>query len=157
MDQRTQKGIMLILYILAAHVAIGVYAAATGGFFVFGLTAPERFLGHVLSGAEHHISVTGSHQDFVEDVCIQGCKNCDMICYGQDSLRISCSQTCSLMTKTGKILANEGQTLPTTLKFGFLFENATFKCYNRVCGFDIAEGNMTYSTQLPAGIENSGL
>ncbi|MBU0761411.1 MAG: hypothetical protein KKD39_00150 [Candidatus Altiarchaeota archaeon] len=142
-------GLKIIALVFGIHLLLGVLAVLSGGFFIFGATAPERIFMHLLSGAETHVSFNGAHKVFFYDLCLQKCPTCNVECYSPEVLNVSCDDgPCILQTKKGVFLAKEGDEFSAILKLGLIYSNATFKCYEE-CGFDTKIHNLTYSSKMP--------
>ncbi|MBD3388616.1 MAG: hypothetical protein GF416_06065 [Candidatus Altiarchaeales archaeon] len=153
MDDRLRKGFTLIAVVLAPHVLLGFYALYDGGFYVYGLTAPERYAVHAISGSETRISLSGASKHVSSDICVKRCQKCPLECYPVDILLVECGGQCSLKTVGGDVLSSEGVPLPIVMKKGLVFEDAVFRCYDLQCGFDIRmDENRTYSSFLPEEI-----
>jgi hypothetical protein len=154
MDARKRAALSALAVLITCHLLLGLYASYDGGFFVYGLTAPERYLAHFLSSSESHISLTGAMKHVSEDLCLQKCPSCPMDCYAPSRLRLKCADSCSIATVGGTRLVSEGDAFRAVLKEGMLFEYTTFKCYGGDCGFDtrISE-TQTYSSGIPSGIK----
>ncbi len=141
-------GRMLLAAVVAAHILLGVYAAYDGGFFIYGVTAPERFIWHLLTQSESHITLSGASKYVADDLCLQDCRECTMHCYEIEQLRLGCGGSC-LETSRGTLLASEEDRFAHVLKSGVLLEDVVFRCHE-ACGFDSSlGGNFTYSSYLP--------
>jgi hypothetical protein len=152
---KQNKGLYLIIILLLPHILLGGYAVHDGGFFTYGLTAPERLLFHSLSASETHITLTGAQKHVANDLCLQPCRECPMDCYNPRNLKLVCDGDCRILTLKGKPVAEEGDEFTAVLKTGLLLQDTTFKCYADGCGFDIKlGGNYTFSSRLPEGITN---
>ena len=142
------RGMSLVSLLAALHVLLGMYAVYDDGFFVFGLTAPERLLYHAAAGDETRITVSGAQKHLVEDTCLQSCEICPLDCYSPAKLRIVCEGGCRMLTDGGRVLAKEGDFFESVVRQGVLYDNATFRCYDGACGFDMQiDENITYSAQ----------
>lgn len=152
MDGRVRGGLQLLAIVLFFHILIGVYAVYDDGSFRYGVTAPERFLIHSLSGSETHITVSGAPKHLVGDLCLAPCEGCSLDCYPVSGLSLVCAEKCRI-TAGEFVFAHEGDRFEAILKQGFLYEQATFRCHDSVCGFDVDLGDgSVYSVHLPDGI-----
>jgi len=149
----------LVAALLLPHILLGLYAIYDGGFLIYGLTAPERFLLHSLSGSETHITLSGAPKYVADDLCLQSCAGCPLDCYAQSSLKLDCSSGCRLVTNKKNVpVASDGTEFTAVLKNGLLYQNTRFKCYDSDCGFDIPiDENHTYTTNLPEEIPSIGM
>jgi hypothetical protein len=154
MNHPVQRKATVVMFLISlAHLFLGAYAAYDGGFFAFGLTAPERYIYQLASGDETHISVSGALKYVIKDLCFQRCANCPLKCYQTDRLTVDCSNSCVLKTRRGAVLASDGESFKAVIKEGAALEDATFRCYEKACGFDIIlNENQTYSSALPEAI-----
>jgi hypothetical protein len=154
MDARNKAVLIALTTFLAAHIFLGLYASYDGGFFVWGLTAPERYISHFASSSESHITLTGAMKYVSDDLCLQKCPSCPMDCYTPSKLRLICQNFCKIETDGGVKLISDGDAFRAVLKEGMLYEETTFKCYDGDCGFDIkVSENQTYSSSIPADIK----
>ncbi len=152
MDRRRRTQI-LVLSVVLAHALFGVYAVSDGGFFVYGLTAPERIMYHMLSGAESHITFSGAPKYVVDDVCLQESQGSPMHCYLTRALVLSCAGGCALKTRGGEVLATEGDVFYAVFKGGVVYSDVSFRCYGQVCGVDSKlEDGRIFSSHLPGDI-----
>jgi hypothetical protein len=150
MNKRVLRGSILIIAILVPHIILGVYAVYDGGIFIFGAFSPERFLLHILTGDESHITVSGAMKYLAKDLCFQRCVGCVLHCYQPENLVVECDRGCVLKTVGGTPIAVEKQKFSMFLRGGITYENSTVECYESVCGFDIPiDENQTYSALLP--------
>ena len=150
MDARRRSILLLVGALAAAHIVIGLYAVYDGGFFLYGLTAPERLIYHYATSSESHITVSGATKHVSDDLCLQGCSSCPMHCYVLKELKVVCDGACRISTMRNTTIVNDGYTFAAVMKEGLLYENTTFRCYGGDCGFDIKiNENQTYSSRLP--------
>jgi hypothetical protein len=144
-----KPGIKFLALVFGVHVLLGFLAVLAGGSFMFGATAPERFLIHFLSGAEDRVTFSGSIAPVLGDICLQKISTEPVKCYPTSILNTTCDDGgCILQTKRNTLLAVEGDRFDRIMKLGLVYENAYFKCYDYECGFDIVVDNLTYSTYL---------
>jgi hypothetical protein len=145
-----RRNLIFLAVVFSAHALLGVYAVSDEGYFVYGATAPERFVAHALSGDESHVTLSGASKYLTEDLCLQACPACALKCYDPAILSLSCPGGCEIRTPKGVLVASEGGPFRAVLKEGVLFENVVFACHEGVCGFDMPFGeNQTYSAFLP--------
>jgi hypothetical protein len=143
-------GWMLLGVFIGLHVVLGLYAVYDGGGFGFGFNAPERYAYYRLTGSDFHFTVSGSMKYLLDDVCLQACDECPLKCYAPDALSLECAGRCTLKTKTGSVLASDGDEFPAMMSKGMMYQAAAFRCHNGECGFDVKIGNnQTYSSRLP--------
>ncbi|MFH0862531.1 MAG: hypothetical protein V1875_05815 [Candidatus Altiarchaeota archaeon] len=146
-------GLTLFASACIVHILLGAYAVYDGGFFGMGFNSPERYVYHGLAGSEARFTASGAAKYIVDDLCIQRCPQCSTDCYNPSDLSLDCVGGCSLLSPKGLVLAGEGDVFETVLNRGALYSKATFRCYDKACGFDTKIGkNLTYSTGLPEGI-----
>ncbi|MFH1402830.1 MAG: hypothetical protein ABIH11_01000 [Candidatus Altiarchaeota archaeon] len=154
---RVRRIILLTAIFTLLHLAIGLMAFMSGGYFMYGATAPERFLIHSLNGYEWRYSVTGNHLEVVNDLCIQTCDECRMECYALERIMLSCvMDECILSTRSGKPLLSEGDSIALLIKQGLLFADVKFVCgddLKTTCGFENKmQGNMSFISDIPKGV-----
>ena len=152
MKTQAKLGWALTAALFAIHLPFGLYALYDGGYFVEGFTAPERYAYHFAAATGEHITVSGAGRYVSYDVCLMG-RAGRLRCYLPADLKVDCPGACALSTRGGNVLALENDTYDAAIVGGLLYENATFRCYGRDCGFDVKiSEKMTYSANLPKEI-----
>lgn len=143
---------LALALIVIFHLVLGAYAVYDGGFFVYGVTAPERMTYHAVTGASSHITLSGALKHVASDVCLQDCGTCSMHCYVPETLTVDCVSGCTL--KAGdEALADEGQEFAYIMKNALLYPDAVFACFEDNCGFTTPiDENRTYFTHLPESV-----
>ncbi len=152
MKRSAKIGWALAAAILITHIPFGIYALYDGGYFAQGFTAPERYAYHALAATGEHITVSGADRHLSHDVCLFA-RAGRLRCYLPSELAVDCAGACRLVTPSGGTAASENESYDAAIVEGLLYENATFRCYGRDCGFDLRiNENMTYSVQLPGAV-----
>ncbi len=119
---------LLLAVFFGAHAAIGAYAVADGGEFLYGATAPERWLYHELTGAESRYTLSGALKHYTFDVCIQRSEDY-FTCYARDDVAFSCvGGNCQLETESGRTLLVEDDAVEGVAWDGVLTENCSLLC-----------------------------
>jgi hypothetical protein len=150
------RNLAFLAVFFAPHIILGFYASYDGGSFAFGFTAPERYAYHVLSGDEARFSVGGSAEEVAYDLCLQRCAGCPLRCFDPSVLALSNDGGYVLRTAGGEVLAREGDAFRLAVIEYSASENATFRCWDGECGFDVdIGGNQTYSSALSGRIRSS--
>ncbi|MCX6694879.1 MAG: hypothetical protein NTU61_01090 [Candidatus Altiarchaeota archaeon] len=138
--ERLREGFKLIAVVLVFHILLGIVAVFLNGSFIFGATAPERYVMHYITGDETHITFSGAPVDVINDFCVGGCEGCPTYCYEKSTLKFYCNDTCGIYTRKGVKIVSELQYFRYVLKNSLLIEDCKFICYNRTigdCGFEI--------------------
>lgn len=119
---------LLLAVFFGIHAAIGIYAVSDGGDFLYGATAPERYLFHVMSGAESHYTVSGALKHYTFDVCIQKSEDY-FTCYPQTAVALRCRKDdCQMETAGGTLLLVEDERVEGVAWDGVLTENCSLIC-----------------------------
>ncbi|MFH1126333.1 MAG: hypothetical protein V1703_04345 [Candidatus Altiarchaeota archaeon] len=136
--ERLKKGFLFLAVLFGIHFSFGLYAAYFNGFFMFGATAPERYLVYILSGSETTFNPTGSVGYHLNDLCLQKCDECNSLCFNYYKLEIDCD-SCSIKTERGEVIVAGGGFFRAVSNRMSVLENVTFRCYREnttECGFE---------------------
>ncbi len=154
MDGENRNILLFFAVVILLHLPTGLYAFVDDGTLIFGLTAPERFLIHYLTGDTSHITVSGAQKHIINDICVMECVNCPLNCYHPPTLHVDCAGGCTLQTQAGKVIANQDQKFYSLYQNALMRDQVTFRCYDDECGFDqLSENGKTYSVTLPESIK----
>lgn len=153
MDKPTRNIIYFFAAILCLHMAAAAYAILDGGYMIYGLTAPERFLIHYLTFDESHITVSGAQKHIIKDICFMESKDSPLVCFRPESVFLSCEDDCIIRSRGGKTLAKDGQLFHAVYMNALLRYSVTLRCIDDICAFEqIFEDGSVYTSYLTESI-----
>jgi hypothetical protein len=133
---RLKPGLHLLAVVLLIHLILGVYAFLSGGSFLFGFTAVERYLYNYDS--DLYFNPTGSIEGNPSLLCLQSCDECNLFCYPLGRINASCGP-CAISTLKNGVIVNENASFRAVVLGEMLLENVSYRCYtdgNATCGFE---------------------
>jgi hypothetical protein len=137
MERHLRGGLLFLLAFFGIHLLLGLCAVFSNGLFVYGTTAIERYILHLLSDSETTFNPTGAAYYHFNDICLQE-RDSPLLCYPYANLYLSCDP-CLIYTKHGTVLASNGSFFTAVVKKGLILENVSYNCYLEdmtYCGFE---------------------